>query len=100
MLAQLHLFLVVEIHHHQEDAFPGSSPTRVVTASPQSPADSTLGQLCAACQVARHGVIHPVENAEAAFRLPESDTRPQPVNLVPFSGFRFLLTGRSPPRFP
>lgn len=100
VLLQLHLFFVVEIHNHKADSICGAMPSQLATIQPQPPANSpSVAQFCAACQIARQGLVGPPRNTLAALRLPEFNSRPQHVNLFPFSGFRFRLTGRSPPRF-
>jgi hypothetical protein len=99
MLAQLHILFVVEIHHHEQEAFSRASPTQIRPSGSHSQDGPSEGKFCAACQIARNGLVNPAINTWAPVRFPERAKLLTPADLKPFLGFQVHLTGRSPPSF-
>ncbi len=98
VLVQLHLFFVLELHHHvlgprllRDAAMAGATWTKSNTAQPPRP-------LCPACQVARQGAVQPA--VERVLRLPLQGVvgAPQSQISTPPAVFLFHSSGRDPPR--
>jgi hypothetical protein len=98
VVVQLHIFLVLELHHHvvgvrllRESARVGASWTRTQQAPAPAP-------LCPACQVARQGAVQPAVEGLALLPLrPVAAALPARPASIPII---FLLhsSGRDPPR--
>jgi hypothetical protein len=97
VLVQLHIFLVLELHHHvlgarflRDAATASTSLTKSQTAPAPAP-------LCPACQVARQGSVQPAVQKLALLSLQLVGTaRPSRIASTPII---FLLhpSGRDPP---
>ncbi|MFZ0430510.1 MAG: hypothetical protein WAO20_20495 [Acidobacteriota bacterium] len=97
-LLQLHLFCVLQLHHHGLDALELSTLGSRFDARPHAqPAEPPLLP-CPACHVAEHGlIVHAGIGEVATLFAPAGDApRPVPSRYV-FLG-RTSLRGRDPPR--
>jgi len=90
---QLHLFFVMELHHHESEQSPFSS-SDIQTGFHAVSAD---GQPCPACQMARQGSIYPTSIVARPIRLNEfrvlSIPTPSKFSNLP----KERPSGRAPP---
>lgn len=97
LIAQVHLFVVVELHHHdiQFVPSPGQGQATAQLTQYQSPPKSDV--ICAACMLCRQGAVRPASSAV----LPSRDLVAQKLCLTEaFKFARFLpsrLSSRDPP---
>ena len=90
---QLHLFFVMELHHHESESSPLSSPdVQIGFHGTQAP-----GPPCPACQMARQGSIYPSTFVTRPIRLNEvrvlSAVAPSKFSNLP----KERPSGRAPP---
>jgi hypothetical protein len=91
---QMHIFLVLQLHQHQAtlDSIAQSQ------SSHASPSLHAVNLLCPACQIAKHGIVHPPSETLVSATLPQIERAqallPSSPSLVPF----LKLSGRDPPR--
>jgi hypothetical protein len=92
---QLHLFFVMELHHHESGPFPYSSSDNLTGFH----SVSVDGQPCPACQMARQGSIYATSFVARPIRLNEI----QVLSIQTPSKFSNLPkerpSGRAPPLF-
>jgi hypothetical protein len=60
ILAQLHLFFVVELHHHGDQFSLSGGCAQVSVQLRQWHSSPKPDPICGVCQVARHGVVQPI----------------------------------------
>ena len=98
VLVQVHLFFVVELHRHiLADPLSGfQGPVREAVGRAQATPDNN--PLCAACQIARQGSVHPAPQSRGALYLSEERNNPSPPALYFSSIFQVPPSGRDPPR--
>ena len=97
IVAQAHLFFVVELHHHEAQLIfsGGQGKATAQLAQHQAPAKSDV--ICAACVLCRQGAVRPASST----LLPSRDAVAQ--NLSFRQTFKFArslpsrLTSRAPP---
>jgi hypothetical protein len=98
VILQLHIFFVLQLHHHQGFIDTVSKLPLSATKGPQPPAIQAVNLLCPACQIARHGIVQPAGEAVLAARLLKTERVPDLFAakhyLVPF----LKLSGRDPPQ--
>ena len=97
ILAQLHLFLVVELHHHGNQFSLSGDRAQVSVQLGQRHLSPKPDPLCGACQVARHGAVRPI--AGTPLVGPDDSAR----KLEPSESLQFArrlpsrLSSRAPP---
>jgi hypothetical protein len=97
VLVQVHLFFVGELHHHiLADPLSGiqGQAREGVGSAKVTPDDSPL---CAACQIARQGSVHPAPQSLGVLRLSEERSNPSSPALYFSSVFQVPPSGRDPP---
>lgn len=97
VVVQLHIFLVLELHHHVLDTQILREPATQTTAWTRSTTAPAPSPLCPACQVARQGAVQPAVEGLALLPLQAVATAlpAVPCNIP----IIFLLhpSGRDPP---
>jgi hypothetical protein len=98
VLVQVHLFLVGELHRHiGADPLSGiQGQARQSVGPAQATADNN--PLCAACQIARQGSVHPAPQSPSILHLFEERSNPATPALYFPSIFQVPPSGRDPPR--
>jgi hypothetical protein len=98
VLVQVHLFFVGVLHRHLvADPLSGiQGQARETIGSTQATPDSN--PLCAACQIARQGSVHPAPQSTGVLHLFEQRSNPATPALYFPSIFQIPLSGRDPPR--
>ena len=97
VLVQVHLFFVGELHHHVlADPLSGmqGQAREGVGSAKVTPDDSPL---CAACQIARQGSVHPAPQSLVVLDLFEERSSPSSPALYFSSIVQIPLSGRDPP---
>jgi hypothetical protein len=96
VLLQMHIFLVLQLHQHQTALEPLASTQP--NSAHAAPSLYAANLLCPACQIARHGIVHPTGDIIRSGRFLETDRVsalfPARPFLVPF----LKLSGRDPPQ--
>jgi len=98
VLVQAHLFFVGELHRHiVDDPLSGiqgqaREGIRLAQATPDN------NPLCAACQIARQGSVHPAPQSLGTLYLSEERSNPSSPALYFPSVFQVPPSGRDPPR--
>jgi hypothetical protein len=92
----MHIFLVLQLHQHQvplDDLQQSQSNSAHV-----APSLYAVSLLCPACQIAKHGIVHPPSETLASTTLLQIERAQAPLparpSLVPF----LKLSGRDPPQ--
>ena len=97
MLAQLHLFFVVELHHHEAPLLFSGGQSKATAELAQCQASAKPDVICAACMLCRQGAVRPASST----LLPSRDLVAQKLSLREASKFARLLpsqlTSRAPP---
>jgi hypothetical protein len=92
---QVHIFLVLQLHNHQ--ATLSSIAQSQSNSANAGPSLYAVNLLCPACQIARHGIVHPPSENLAGAALAQIQRAqallPARTSLVPF----LKLSGRDPP---
>jgi len=98
VLVQVHLFFVVELHHHiLADPLSGiQGPVREGAGSAKATPDNN--PLCAACQIARQGSVHPAPQNPGILYFSEERSNPSSPALYFSSIFQVPPSGRDPTR--
>jgi hypothetical protein len=98
VLVQAHLFFVGELHRHiLADPLSGiQGPVHEGVGSAKATPDNN--PLCAACQIARQGSVHPAPQSRGVRHLSEERNNPSSPALYFSSIFRVPPSGRDPPR--
>jgi predicted alternative tryptophan synthase beta-subunit len=98
VLVQVHLFFVGELHRHSvADLLSGiQAQAREGVGSAKATPDNN--PLCAACQIARQGSIHPAPQSPGTLYLCEERNNPSSPALYFSSVFQVPPSGRDPPR--
>ena len=97
MVAQVHLFFVVELHHHEAQLVFSGGQSKGTAQLAQYQASAKSDVLCAACMMCRQGAIQPASSTP----LPSRDLVAQKLSLREACKFARLLpslvTSRAPP---
>jgi hypothetical protein len=98
VLVQAHLFLVGELHRHiLADPLSGiQGPVSEGVGSAKATPDNN--PLCAACQIARQGSVHPAPQSPGVLHLSEERNNLLSPALYFSSIFQVPPSGRDPPR--
>jgi hypothetical protein len=98
IFAQLHLFFVLELHHHGADFVPFAQPNAASSIQKHHQSGPVDDPACPACHICRQGSVQ----AQVASPVPSLSLEVQRVVLAPAvrfcSRFPVLVCGRSPPR--
>ena len=98
VLVQIHLFFVAELHRHIVAdplcGIQGQVPESVGSA----PATPDNNPLCAACQIARQGSVHPAPQSSGVLHLSEEPSNPSTPAFYFPSVSQVPPSGRDPPR--
>jgi hypothetical protein len=98
VLVQIHLFFVGELHRHiVADPLYGmqGQVPESVGSPPATPRDNPL---CAACQIARQGSVHPAPQSAGVLHLFEERSNPSTPAFYFPSVSQVPPSGRDPPR--
>jgi hypothetical protein len=93
VLLQVHIFFVLQLHQHRV-ALESISQSNSAGAIPSLHA---IGLLCPACQIARHGIVHPTGETLLSGRFLETERVPGLSPTRPFLVSFLKLSGRDPP---
>jgi hypothetical protein len=98
VLVQVHLFFVGELHRHLvADSLSGiQGQAREAVGPAQATPDNN--PLCAACQIARQGSVHPAPQSLGVLHLFEERSDPSTPAFYFPAVFQIPLSGRDPPR--
>jgi len=98
VLVQVHLFFVGELHRHSvADLVSGiQGQARAGVGSAKATPESK--PLCAACQIARQGSVHPAPQSLGVLHLFKERSNPSSPALYFSSVFQIPPSGRDPPR--
>ena len=97
LVAQVHLFFVVELHHHEAQLVFSGVQSKATIRLAQGQASAKPDVICAACMLCRQGAIRPASST----LLPSRDLVVQKLSLT--ETFRFArlrlsqVTSRAPP---
>ena len=97
ILAQVHLFFVVELHHHDAPLVFSGGQSKATVQLAQFKASAKSDVICAACMLCRQGAIRPASST----LLPSRDLVAQNLSLRETFKYARLLpsrvTSRAPP---
>ena len=98
VLVQVHLFFVGELHRHiVADPLSGIEGRARESIGPAQ-ATPDNNPLCAACQIARQGSVHPAPQNPGVLHLSEELNNPSSPAFYFSSIFQVSPSGRGPPR--
>ena len=97
IVAQVHLFFVVELHHHEAQLVLPGGKSKATAQLAQCQASAKSDVICAACVLCRQGAVRPASST----LLPSRDLAAQKLSLREAFKFARLLpsrvTSRAPP---
>ena len=97
ILAQVHLFFVVELHHHDAQLLFSGGQSKATAQLAQCHAAAKSHVICAACMMCRQGAVRPASSKPLPSRFPVA----QKLSLREAIKFARLLpsrlTSRAPP---
>jgi len=97
ILAQVHLFLVVELHHHEAQLVFSGGQSKAEAQMAECQASAKPDVNCAACMMCRQGAVRPASST----LLPSRDPVARKLSLREAFKFARLLpsrlTSRAPP---